>query len=74
MILIYCIIWGKYRKFKTNKIFKEEESIKVIKRFLLSEDEFMPEMHLRQPRFIFSVCRLFSKNNERIQTFKETGD
>ena len=30
MILIYCIIWGKYRKFKTNKIFKEE-SIKVIK-------------------------------------------
>ena len=31
MILIYCIIWGKYRKLKTNKIFKEEESIKVIK-------------------------------------------
>ena len=31
MKLIYCIIWGKYRKFKTNKIFEEEESIKVIK-------------------------------------------
>ena len=34
------------------------------------------EMHLRQPgfRFMYSACRPFTKNKERIQKFKETGD
>ena len=32
----------------------------------------MPEMHLRQPGFIYSACGLFPKNKERIQKFKET--
>ena len=27
----------------------------VINKFLLSGDKFMPEMHLRQPRFVYSV-------------------
>ena len=31
-------------------------------------------MHLRQPRFTYSACRLFTKNKGRIQKFKETGD
>ena len=34
----------------------------------------MPGMHLRQPQFVYSTCRLFTKNKERIQKFKETGD
>ena len=34
----------------------------------------MPEMHLRQPPFVYSVCGAFTKNKERIQKFKETGD
>ena len=34
----------------------------------------MPEMHLRQPEFTYSACRSFTKNKERIQKFKETGD
>ena len=34
----------------------------------------MPEMHLRQPRFTYSACGPFTKNKERIQIFKETGD
>ena len=34
----------------------------------------MPEMHLRQPRFSYSACGPFTKNKERIQKFKETGD
>ena len=34
----------------------------------------MPEMHLRQPRFTYSVCGPFTKTKERIQKFKETGD
>ena len=34
----------------------------------------MPEMHLSQPEFVYSACRPFTKNKERIQKFKETGD
>ena len=34
----------------------------------------MPEMHLRQPQFTYSVCGPFTKHRERIQKFKETGD
>ena len=33
----------------------------------------MPEMHLRQPGFTYSVCVPFKKTKERIQKFKETG-
>ena len=31
-------------------------------------------MHLRQPGFTYSACRPFTKNKERIQKFKQTGD
>ena len=34
----------------------------------------MSEMHLKQPKFIYSTCGPFTKNKERIQKFKETGD
>ena len=34
----------------------------------------MPEMHLKQPGFTYSACGSFTKNKERIQKFKETGD
>ena len=34
----------------------------------------MPEMHLKQPGFTYSACGPFTKNKERIQKFKETGD
>ena len=34
----------------------------------------MPEMHLKQSGFTYSACGLFTKNKERIQKFKETGD
>ena len=34
----------------------------------------MPQMHLRQPGFTYSTCGPFTKNKERIQKFKETGD
>ena len=42
--------------------------------FLLAGNKFMPEMHLKQPWFIFSACWPFINNKERIQKFKETGD
>ena len=31
-------------------------------------------MHLRRPVFTYSTCGRFTKNKERIQKFKETGD
>ena len=34
----------------------------------------MPEMHLRQSGFTYSACGRFTKNKERIQKLKETGD
>ena len=34
----------------------------------------MSEMHLRQPAFTYNACGPFTKNKERIQKFKETGD
>ena len=46
----------------------------IVNRFLLAGDKFTPEMHLRQPQFVYSACGPFTKNKERIQKFKETGD
>ena len=46
----------------------------IVNKFLLASDKFMPEMHLKQPGFTYSACVPFTKNKERIQKFKETGD
>ena len=46
----------------------------IVNKFLLAGDKFMPEMHLKQPGFTYSSCGPFTKNKERIQKFKETGD
>ena len=34
----------------------------------------MPEMHLRQPQFVYSACGPFTRHKERIKEFKRTGD
>ena len=46
----------------------------IVNTFLLAGDKFMPEMHLKQPQFTYSSCGPFTKNEERTQKFKETGD
>ena len=46
----------------------------TVNTFLLAGDKFMPEMHLRQPQFVYTACGPFSKNKKRIQKFKETGN
>ena len=46
----------------------------IINKLLLAGGNFMPEMHLGQPKFVYSACAPFTKNKERIQKFKETGD
>ena len=46
----------------------------IINKFLLTVDKFMPEMHLKQPQFVYSVCRPFTRHKKRIKKFKQTGD
>ena len=48
-----------------NVLFWMQLSIKmneIVKTFLLVGDKFMPEMHLKQPGFIYSACGPFTKN------------
>ena len=46
----------------------------IVNKFSLSGDKLMSEMHLKQTGFTYSACGPFTKNKERIQKFKETGD
>ena len=39
----------------------------IVNTFLLAGDKFMPEMHLEQPGFTYSVCGALTKNKERIR-------
>ena len=44
----------------------------IVNRFLLVEDNFLPEMHLKQPGFTYSVYCPFTKNKERIEKVMQT--
>ena len=46
----------------------------IINKFLLAGDKFMPEMHLKQPQFVYSVCGPFTRHKERIKKFKQASD
>ena len=37
--------------------------------FLLEGDTFVPEMHLKQPGYIYSTCGPFTKSKESIEQF-----
>ena len=41
----------------------------IVNNFLLAGDKFMPEMHLKQLGFTYSVCGPFTKNKKRIEKF-----
>ena len=47
---------------------------KIINKFLLAGDKFIPKLNLKQPEFTYSARGLFTKNKERIKKIKETGD
>ena len=46
----------------------------IVKKFVLEGDQFMLEMHVRQPGFTYSACGPFTKNIERMQKLKEIGN
>ena len=47
---------------------------KIINKFLLAGDKFMPEMHLRQPQFTYSASGPFTNHKERIKKSNQTGN
>ena len=47
---------------------------KIINKFLLTGNRFMPESHLKQPRFTYSACRPFTKYRKKNQRFIEAGN
>ena len=43
----------------------------IVNKFLLADDKFMPEMHLKESGFTYSACGPLTKNKERIQKFEQ---
>ena len=80
MLLSNCAICGKEKStFTKNKEFNNISNDKfkmnkIIDKFLLTGDKFIPELHLKQPGFTYTACGSFTKHRERIQKFRETGN
>ena len=47
---------------------------KIINKFLLGGEKFMPELYLKQPGRTYTAWRSFNKYWERIQKFREIGN
>ena len=47
---------------------------KIVNKFLLAGDKFIPELHLKQPEFTYSACGPFTINEERIEKFMQAGN
>ena len=43
----------------------------IVNKFLLAGDKFMPEMHLREPGFTYSVCGPFTKKKKEFKNLKK---
>ena len=46
----------------------------IVNKLLLAGDKFVVKMYFKQPEFTYNACGPFTKNEERIKTFKETGE
>ena len=57
-----------------NNVANPSATAHIINKFLLVGDKFMPEMHLRQPQFVYSACGPFTRHKERIKEFKRIGE
>ena len=53
------------------KVYKMNE---IVNKLLLAGEKFMPELHLKQLGFTYSVCGPFTKNKERTEKFMQTGN
>ena len=43
----------------------------VINKFLLAGDKFMPEMHLKQPQFVYSACGPFTRLKKELKNLNK---
>ena len=43
----------------------------IINKSLLAGDKFIPEMHLKQPRFTYSAFGPFTRNKKKIKNLKK---
>ena len=48
----------------TDNLFQGYKMNKIVNKILLARDKFMMQMHLGQPEFTYSACRLFIKSKE----------
>ena len=46
----------------------------IVNKFLMADNRFMPQMHLKKPEFTYSVCVPFTKNKERIEKLMQIGN
>ena len=46
----------------------------IVSKFSLAGDNFMPEMHLKQPEFSYAACGPLTKNKKGIENFMQTGN
>ena len=47
---------------------------KLINKFLLAGERFIPELYFKQPEFTYSACGPYTKHRERIQKFREASN
>ena len=40
----------------------------------MTSNNFLPELHLKEPIFTYGTCGPFTKHHERIQKLRETGN
>ena len=40
----------------------------------MAGDKFMPELHLKQPRFTYNTSGAFIKHHQTIQIYRKTGN
>ena len=78
-----CYLWQKNLTFIKNQEFHNFHNISNdllkmkklnLNEFLLIADQFMPELHLKEPGSTYSACGPFTNHRERIQKFIETGN
>ena len=43
----------------------------IVNKFLLAGHKFMPEMHLKQPQFVYSACGPFTKIKKEFKNLKK---
>ena len=69
-----CVLLLDKKIINMNNVATPNATTCIINKFVLAGDKFMPEVHLRQPQFVYSACGPFTRHRERIRKLKQTGD